>query len=172
MIGSTCGGQPDQQGRPEVQAAPADQSYMEFDSVISDEAVMASEDSAAVDSADGSADQEGSSDEYSELEVHSTSQLGAPGMAPDADAGAPAGGVQQVERERQLEQPEHTPDGSTTSLPELLGKMPESENPVRDSQEVGVAPQSSAAAAADAEQLQQPVQRPRYFAGTAPMGTG
>ena len=96
MSGLESGGQPDQQGRPEAQAAPADQSYMEYDSVISDEVVLASEDSAAVDSADGSADQEGSSDEYSEVGLHPTTQSGATGKARDADAGAPAGGVQQV----------------------------------------------------------------------------
>ena len=88
MPGSDHGGQPDQQGRRQVQDAPTDQSCTEYDSVISYEATLASEDSAAVDSAEGSADQS-SSGEYSELKSSSTLQMGAPGSAPVAGAGAP-----------------------------------------------------------------------------------
>ena len=95
MDRAASGGQPDQQGRPQDQAAALDRSTLEeFDSVL-DEAALASPNSPAGDSAERSADQEPSSDEYSELTEDSALQLGALGAAPDADAGAPAGGVQQ-----------------------------------------------------------------------------
>ena len=96
MDRAAFGGQPDQQGRLQDQAAALDQSTLEeFDSVL-DEAALASPNSPAGDSAERSADQEPSSDEYSELTEDSALQLGALGAAPDADAGAPAGGVRGI----------------------------------------------------------------------------
>ena len=110
MDRAASGGQPDQQGRPQDQAAALDRStFDEFDSVL-DEAALASPNSPAGDSAERSADQEPSSDEYSELIEDSALQLGALGAAPDADAGAPAGGVQQAEPASQQYQLGHLPD--------------------------------------------------------------
>lgn len=128
MPGSDHGGQPDQQGRRQVQDAPADQTYTEYDSVISYEASLASEDSAAVDSAEGSADQS-SSGEYSELKSSSTLQMGAPGSAPVAGAGAPTAGELRAEQASQLMQLGYELEETLQRSPVTSGLNPEGSDP-------------------------------------------
>ena len=128
MPGSDHGGQPDQQGRHQVQDAPTDQTYTEYDSVISYEAPLASEDSAAVDSAEGSADQS-SSGEYSELKSSSTLQMGAPGSAPVAGAGAPTAGELRAEQASQLMQLGYELEETLQRSPVTSGPNPEGSDP-------------------------------------------
>lgn len=136
MDRTALGGQPDQQGRLQDQAAELDQSTLEeFDSVL-DEAALASPNSPAGDSAVRSADQDPSSDEYSELLEDSVSQLGALGAAPDADAGAPAGGVQQAEPASQQYQLGHLPEEAFSQRLEGSASAIESVQPVISQQKL------------------------------------
>ena len=128
MPGSDHGGQPDQQGRLQAQVAPVDQTYTEYDSVVSYEATLASEDSAAVDSAEGSADQS-SSGEYSELQSISTLQMGAPGSAPVAGAGAPTAGELRAEQASQLMQLGYELEETLQRSPVTSGPNPEGSDP-------------------------------------------
>ena len=113
---------------PKVTRYRLDQTYTEYDSVISYEAPLASEDLAAVDSAEGSADQS-SSGEYSELKSSSTLQMGAPGSAPVAGAGAPTAGELRAEQASQLMQLGYELEETLQRSPVTSGQNPEGSDP-------------------------------------------